>query len=184
VEADFPRRMQQIEALVQELERASDPRHRERAQALTRALLDLHKAGLARILEVIAASADGGRIVDELAADDLIASVLELHDLHPVALDERVRRAIEDVQTRAAKHGGDVVLLENREGRARIRIAAGAGCGSSVDGIRQMVEEALCAGAPDLTQLEFDVADPPSAHAFVSLQQLKSNRAPVGVQSR
>jgi Fe-S cluster biogenesis protein NfuA len=184
VDADFPKRMQQIEALVQELERASDPRLRERAQALTRSLLDLHKAGLARILDTIAALADGGRIVTQLAADDLVASILELHDLHPVSLDQRVRHAVEGVQARTAKHGGEVVLLENQDGRARVRIAAGSGCGSSVDGIRQMVEDALYAGAPDLTELEFDIAEPPPAQAFVSLQELKTSRATAGVRSR
>ena len=184
MDADFQKRMEQIETLVHELERASDPRLRERAQALTRALLDVHKAALARVLETIAASADGARIVNELAGDDLVASILELHDLHPVSLDERVRQAVEGVQVRATKHGGDVVLLENQDGRARIRIAAGPGCGSSTDGIRQMVEEALYAGAPDLLQLEFDIAEPAPAQAFISLQQLKTPSANAGARSR
>ena len=174
--AEFPRRMQRVETLVHDLEQASDPRLRERAQELVRALLDLHKAGLARVLEVIGKAGDGGRIVEELAADDLVAHVLLLHDLHPISLDVRVARAIESVQARAAKHGAEVALLDNSEGRARIRIAAGSGCGSSADTIRQMVEDAIFAEAPDLTHLEFEAADAPPSVAFVSLQQLKSHR--------
>jgi hypothetical protein len=176
MDAEFSRRMQQVESLVLELERAPDPRLVGRAQELVRALLDLHKAGLTSMLDMIRNSSDGDRIVGELAADDLVANVLLLHDLHPIPVATRVRSALERVQAGAAKHGAEVVLLENEGGRARIRIAAGSGCGSSADSIRQMVEEALVADAPDLSGLEFETAAPPPAQAFVSLQQLKSHR--------
>jgi Fe-S cluster biogenesis protein NfuA len=183
VDADFQRRMQQVEALVLELEQASDPRLRERAQSLVRALLDLHKAGLVRILEAIGRTADAAPIVDELAADDLVANILLLHDLHPIPLGVRVDRAIDAVRTRAAKHGADVAIVENGDGRAVVRIAAGSGCGSSVDAIRHMVEEALYKDAPDLAHLEFQAGDLPPAQAFVSLQQLKSYRPSLSSQT-
>ena len=175
-DADFSRRMQQVETLVGELERAPDPRLREHAQELVRVLLDLHKAGLVKMLEIVRTTDAGARISERLASDELVASLLLLHDLHPAPLEERVQRAIAGVQQRASRHGADVTLTDNRDGRAVVRIAAGAGCGSSVDTIREMVEQALLAETPDLTALEFEAAAPPAASAFISLQQLKDHR--------
>ena len=53
-----------------------------------------------------------------LADDPLVATLLMIHDLHPVPLEARVAEALERVRPYMESHGGDVELLELR-GRRR-----------------------------------------------------------------
>ena len=69
------------------------PVARERAEELVRLVTDLYGAGLERLLEVLA---DAGRLdealLDALAADELVASLLLVHGLHPYDVGTRVAR--------------------------------------------------------------------------------------------
>jgi Fe-S cluster biogenesis protein NfuA len=173
----FQRRMEQIEALGHELERAPDPRLRDNAQELVRALMDLHKAALARVLDAIDDPDErADRTVERLAADELVGNVLLLHDLHPIDFDVRVRRAIDAAAERAKKHGAGIELVESRDRQVVVRIVAGSGCGSSADSLRQMVEEALYAHAPDLARLDFDAVEPSNV-TFIPLWKLSGHRS-------
>ena len=62
---------------------------RERAEELVRLVADLYGAGLERVLTILHES---GRLDDDvlaaLAADDLVASLLLVHDLHPYDVDD------------------------------------------------------------------------------------------------
>ena len=49
---------------------------------------------------------------ERLADDDLVASLLVLHDLHPLDLDDRVRAALDSVRPYLGSHGGDVEVLD------------------------------------------------------------------------
>jgi Fe-S cluster biogenesis protein NfuA len=173
----FQRHMQQIEALVEEIERAPDPRLRERAQELVRCLMELHKEGLNRVLDIVGGEAEAARrTLERLSADVLVANMLMLHDLHPIPFDQRVRRAVDSANARLRRHGANVDLVEAREGHVVVRIAAGSGCGSTAGTVKQAVEEALFAEAPDLKGFEIEEASPRPAVAFVPLQQLKSHQ--------
>src|SRR5680860_571039 len=59
---------------------------RERAEELVRLVTDLYGAGLERVLDLLY---DAGRLDEEvlglLVADDLVASLLIVHGLHPVS---------------------------------------------------------------------------------------------------
>ena len=72
---------------------------RERAEELVRLVVDLYGAGLERLLEIVHES---GRLDDELldrlAADDLVASLLLVHGLHPYDVETRVARALDGVR--------------------------------------------------------------------------------------
>ena len=57
-EADFQRRMQRIEALVHEIESVADPRIQSRAVELVSLLMELHGAGIARMLELLSDDRD------------------------------------------------------------------------------------------------------------------------------
>ena len=74
------RRAERIEALIQEVNEFSDPHARAIAEELVQALLDLYGEGLARILELtVQAGAPGYTLVESLASDDLVGSLLLLH---------------------------------------------------------------------------------------------------------
>jgi hypothetical protein len=84
-----------IEEGIASLGRVADPRVLSDTRALVRSVLDLHAAGLARILDLVASAAPGA--VPSLAGDDLVSSLLILHGLHPVRLEERVRTELRRV---------------------------------------------------------------------------------------
>ena len=63
--------------------------------------------GLERIVELI----DDEETRDRLAADELVAGLLMIHDLYPVPLEERVTRALDTVRPYMESHGGNVELL-------------------------------------------------------------------------
>ena len=72
--ADFQQRLKSIETLLGEIEAGADPHIRTNVQELVQLVMDLHGAGLERMLELIRAPGDGGEIlVDKLGRDDLVA---------------------------------------------------------------------------------------------------------------
>src|ERR1700744_1723800 len=81
---------------------------RERAEQLVREVVELYGAGLARIMATVG---DRGT-VDLLVADDLVASLLLVHGLHPHDLRRRVADALDRVRPYLGSHGGDVHLLD------------------------------------------------------------------------
>ena len=57
-----------------------------------------------------------------MADDGVVGSLLLIHGLHPVPLEERVTGALDEVRPYMKSHGGDVELLGDRGRR-------GAACG-------------------------------------------------------
>jgi hypothetical protein len=86
-----------IETLLGELA-ALSPVVRDRAEELVRLLMRFYGGGLERIVSIVGeAGPEAGPIFARLAADDLVATLLVLHDLHPAALPKLVQ---------IGRHGG------------------------------------------------------------------------------
>jgi Fe-S cluster biogenesis protein NfuA len=120
-----------IEELLEHLERALDPPAFEQVQDVVSLVTDLYGGGLARILALVG---EDQLLRERLADDDLVASLLVLHDLHPLDLGERVRRALESVRPYLGSHGGDVEVLgvDADEGVVSLRLLGSCdGCSSS-----------------------------------------------------
>jgi Fe-S cluster biogenesis protein NfuA/nitrite reductase/ring-hydroxylating ferredoxin subunit len=132
---------------------------RERAEELVRLVADLYGAGLERVLTILH---EGGRLDDEmlaaLAADDLVASLLLVHDLHPYDVQTRVEQALEGVRPYLGSHGGDVELLEVTDGDVvRLRLLGSCdGCASSSVTLKLAVEGAIEAAAPEIVGIEVE----------------------------
>ena len=76
----FRQRIERIEALTQALEKTPDDATRADAQELVHAILELHGAGFARLLELMTSAGEPGRALLEAAArDDLVGSLLLLY---------------------------------------------------------------------------------------------------------
>jgi Fe-S cluster biogenesis protein NfuA/nitrite reductase/ring-hydroxylating ferredoxin subunit len=130
--------------------------HEPDAEELLGQLLDLHGEGLVRILDALAAAP---AIRDEVVADPVVASMLLVHDLHPVPLEERVRGALERVRPYLASHGGDVELVRLEDGVARLRMQGSCnGCAASASTLELAIERALEEDAPDLEGIEVEGA--------------------------
>jgi Fe-S cluster biogenesis protein NfuA/nitrite reductase/ring-hydroxylating ferredoxin subunit len=154
-------RVQSLSAAVDEL---PDPRARELAQELVAAVIAMYGDGLARIMEAIVESRDAGAtILDQLAQDGAVASLLLIHDLYPVGLPERVLEALDTVRPYMESHGGDVELLGIEDGVAKLALQGSCnGCAASRATLELAIKQALDEHAPDLVGLEVQgVAEPP-----------------------
>lgn len=160
-----------IEWLTAELEVLPDARARGLAEELVSAVLELHGEGLERVLELIDdAGAAGEPIRDALVDDGVVASILLIHDLYPVPLEERVLEALASVQPYMESHGGGVDLLSLQDGVVRLRLKGSCdGCAASSATLELAIKKALMETAPDLLGLEVEGAvEPPSANGDVS----------------
>jgi len=148
-----------IEALVAELETLEDLSVRSRVEELVRLLMQLHGEGLARMLALWQQpDFDASRAVERFAADPIVASVLMLHDLHPHDVRTRIERALDLVRVNLPD-GTDVTPLEVNDRTVRLRIdAAAGGCGTPVETIRTAVQAAIRDAAPEVGEVDVEVA--------------------------
>jgi Fe-S cluster biogenesis protein NfuA/nitrite reductase/ring-hydroxylating ferredoxin subunit len=170
-----------IETLL-EASSANGTAARSRAEELVACVSGLYGAGLARVLEILR---ETGRLDDEVldtfAADDLVASLLLVHDLHPYDVETRVRQALDTVRPYLGSHGGDVELLGvDDDGVVRLRLLGSCdGCPSSSVTLQLAVEGAVEAAAPEVSRIEVQTSQPaPKAGAVFSLDSLRSRLDP------
>ncbi|MDQ6658329.1 MAG: NifU family protein [Actinomycetota bacterium] len=134
---------------------------RERTEELVRLLSELYGKGLERMMDLLY---DNGALTQEvlaaLADDDLIASLLLVHGLHPEDVATRVERALDSVRPYLKTHGGDVELLGlSDEGVVQLKLLGSCdGCSSSAATMSLAVEDAVTKAAPEVTG--FDVQSP------------------------
>jgi Fe-S cluster biogenesis protein NfuA len=89
--------------------------------------------------------------------DDLIGSLLLLHDLHPLDLETRVLQALDEVRPYLKSHGGNVELIGVDDGVARLRLEGSCnGCAASAITLKNTIEEAINKVAPDLERLDVE----------------------------
>jgi Fe-S cluster biogenesis protein NfuA len=148
--------VERVQELTGRLEQVADPLARATGEELAAAVADLYGEGLRLILATLDDAATVPEARERLTADGVVASLLLMHGLYPVALEERVAQALEEVRPYLASHGGDVRLLEiTDEGVARLALSGSCeGCPSSAVTLELAVEEALRDAAPDLAGLD------------------------------
>jgi len=160
VRHDFHQRLESIEELLNTLGSAADPNLRNTAGELISSVMDLHGAGLERILEIARAAGEPGLgIVQSLAGDELVSSLLVLYDLHPVDLRTRVTGALEKLSVR----GAEAKLLSLEEGLARVSVSKLAPAA---------VEDAIYNAAPDVSDVIIE-----DRQSFVPIEMLLSASA-------
>lgn len=149
---------ERIEALL-EASAANGPLARERAEELVRLVVELYGAGLERVLEIVY---DAGGLDDAalqgLADDELVASLLLVHGLHPYGVQDRVEQALAKVRPYLGSHGGDVELLDvTDDGVVRLRLLGSCdGCASSSLTLSLAVEGAIQAAAPEIVRIDVE----------------------------
>ncbi|MGW1887495.1 hypothetical protein [Streptomyces sp. NPDC001970] len=147
-----------VEEILDRLAADGDGQACAAAEELVRVLMDFYGAGLARTLEVLgrpAAVRPGGDPLAGLLGDELVASLLVLHDLHPEDVPTRIARALGSVQ-----HSVESAGFDEATGVLRLRVtgASGCGCPSTQEVARQAAAEALSRFAPEVTAVELDTA--------------------------
>jgi Fe-S cluster biogenesis protein NfuA len=142
-----------VAALLDELS-AGEPRVAAAAEELARALTELYGAALARVVATV-----DEPTLRALAGDDLVGALLVLHDLHPDDLMARVAAALDGVRPALGAHAGGVELLGIREEAdgavVELRLEGScSGCPSSSVTIRDAIERAVLAVAPEVARVE------------------------------
>ena len=148
-------RVARMEALLGEIEALEDPNARSKAAEVVQVLLELYGEGLARMMETIAEGEEGERAFEAFAEDELVSHLLLLHGLHPLDVEARVVKALEEVRPYLQSHGGNVEFLGVEGGVARLRMQGScSGCPSSTMTLKLAIEEAIQKTAPDLEGIE------------------------------
>ncbi len=153
--------MERVERLTGELEQMPDPAARAVAEELVAAVLEFHGDGLARLLSTM----DVGTAREMVEADEVVASLLLIHDLYPVALEERVVEALDSVRPYMESHGGDVDFLGVEDGVAHLRLQGScSGCAASSATLELAIKKALSETAPDLLGIEVEGIEAEPTH--------------------
>src|SRR5262249_8153289 len=147
----------------------------ERAQQLVREVVGLYGAGLERIMQL-----GDPDLTERLATDDLVASLLLVHGLHPHDVHRRVSDALDRVRPYLGSHGGDVDLLEITDGPdgAGVLLAfqgSCKSCPSSAVTLELAVEDAVRAAAPEISTIEVVAAQPTSGPAVIPAESLMAH---------
>jgi Fe-S cluster biogenesis protein NfuA/nitrite reductase/ring-hydroxylating ferredoxin subunit len=146
-----------VQELTAELEAAGAQVPAALAEELVSVVVQMYGAGLERIVGLCESTPGGGEVLDAFAADGQVASLLLIHDLYPVPLEERVAQALERVRPYMESHGGNVELLGIEDGVAKLRLEGSCKtCAASSATLELAVRQALEEAAPDLEGMDVE----------------------------
>lgn len=169
-ETEVQQIVQQAESLLDKVERLEDEQARLIAVNAVQALMALYGEALGRIVNHVG---EDEALLKALASDELVSHLLLVHDLHPVPLEERVRRALHGLEGYLQSQEATAELVDLREGVATVRLDAGSGGGRQV---HETVQRVVLRAAPELVGAKIHDASSPTAlqkpAAFVPLETL------------
>lgn len=173
-EKEFQDKIRQLGTLVGEINEAPEGSSKVAAREMVQLLMEVHSAGLERIMELVFESGEhGGAIINRLGQDPIARNLLLLYSLHPDDLETRVLKALDDAKTHLRKHNTAVELVSIEDGAVHIRLLiSGHACGSTTKTLQSIVEESIYELAPDLTSLVILGSEDESASGFVPLENL------------
>jgi hypothetical protein len=168
---------ERIERLLDEVRGLAGPVAWPRVEELVHALVELYGRGLERLLALLLpASPEGARdpeLSARLAGDELVASLLTLHGLHPLPLEARLTRALAE----AAAELGPVEILTLEGARARVRLVPGQRR-PPPEVLGPLLERLVLDVAPELESVTIEGLPPPAPDP--QLVQIDLNRSRAG----
>ncbi|MFD0146401.1 MULTISPECIES: hypothetical protein [unclassified Streptomyces] len=161
-----------VEEVLDRLAENGDAEACAAAEEVVRVLMEFYGSGLARVVDLLArpgarpstgpsaapAAPQPAGPLDPLLGDELVASLLTLHGLHPEDTQTRIGRALSALPQPVENAGFDA-----ERGLLRLRVTAassGCGCPSTQDSVRQAAVDALACFAPEVTDVELEPAAP------------------------
>lgn len=171
----FDRYGNQIESLLSAIEQSAPPHLMAAAEQLAAEVRDLYGEQLERAFELLHDSGQGDTIRAALD-DDLVSSILIVHDLHPQSMSERVADCLAELAVTLPEHGGVAELVDiNDFGLVRIEITGGSELHRWRT--RLAVEKAIDRAAPEHSGVEVigAEAEPPLAPqtAFIPIDSIR-----------
>lgn len=151
---------------------------RAQALALQESIEAFHKAALTRIVRRLRDDPRGKELLFELVDDPLVYALLVRHGIVRLSLSARAARVIEHVRPYMRSHGGDVELVEVRDGVVYLRLHGSCnGCSMAAVTLRDGVEEALRANLPELVGVEVVANEPGPALISLDSVTVRDRRA-------
>ncbi|MGA9587498.1 MAG: hypothetical protein WBQ95_19365 [Terracidiphilus sp.] len=173
---DFQEQIRQLGQLITRFDQMPETPQKTACKELMQLLMDVHGAGLDRMMEIVFESeAAGPAIIDKLGQDSVTSSLLLLYSLHPDDLQTRVNKAVERIRPRLRKVSYSVDLTGVNEGAVEVRVtstSSGHSCASTAKDVRAIVEDGIYELAPDITSLEIRGLEEPANEGFVALESL------------
>jgi Fe-S cluster biogenesis protein NfuA/nitrite reductase/ring-hydroxylating ferredoxin subunit len=174
-----------IERLLDELRSTLDAPAMDRVEELVRLVTELYGAGIEHVVGVVVEGDEEqltpAAMLERIVGDELVASLLVLHGMHPHDLRTRIETGLDGVRPYLASHGGDVELLEIDEGAGVVRlrmVGSCDGCPSSSVTLTLAVEAAILEAAPEIVQVVADGGeDSPSTNGTEVPVQLSRKAA-------
>jgi len=145
---------------LEDVERAVGPNAWGRVESLVTELVSLYGEGLVRLLEHARASAgDAPALEARLASDEVVASLLSLHGVHPIPLEQRLERALERVREAIGEARVEIERVSNDEVTVR---ASGVNQAIAATNVTTLVAKAIEREAPEIASVHVDgFAAPP-----------------------
>jgi Fe-S cluster biogenesis protein NfuA len=145
-----------LQELLEQIQSHPNPAARALLQECLQSLLAFYGDGLARILKLVQdAGPTGEKILERLMHDHAVSGLLLIHGLHPVALETRLRGALEKVRPYMQSHGGNIELLGLENEVARVKLQGTCkSCPSSAVTLELAVRRAVEEACPDLLGFE------------------------------
>jgi Fe-S cluster biogenesis protein NfuA len=173
----FQDQIRQLGELIAQFDQFPDGAQKTACKELVQLLMDVHGAGFERMMEVVFESGSPGlEIVDSLAKDSIVSSLLLLYSLHPDDLETRVQKAIDQMRPRLHKLACSAEIIRIKDGAVQVNVTkTGHSCGSSSKDVRAIVEDGVYEFAPDVASLEIIGLEEPSNTGFVALESLLSS---------
>ncbi len=128
------------------------------AEELVGLLVGMYGDGLGQIMNLLADQPGGAAMIDALAEDPLVESLLLLHGLHPLDVDARIQRALDRVRPYLGSHAGGVEYLGvDDAGVARLKLEGSChGCPSSTVTVELAITGAVQEAAPEVTEVKVE----------------------------
>jgi Fe-S cluster biogenesis protein NfuA len=142
---------------------------RERAEELVRTIVGMYGAGIERILAIVheRAGAESETFFTALCDDKFVETLLCLHGLHPVPLDERVQAALDAVRPYLRSHEGGIEIVAIADGVVTLRLEGNCkGCPSSAATVKLAVERAILERVPEIREVRAEQAPPQEKPAY------------------
>jgi hypothetical protein len=173
-EKEFQEKIAKLGSLVGNLERESDSNSTPAARELVQLLMEVHGAGIERIMELVFESgAHGEEIIGRFGQDPIIRSLLLLYSLHPDNLETRILTAVDNVRARLCKSDAEVEVLSIHDGVVQLQLrTSGHACSSTTKNLQAIVEESIYELAPDLASLLILAPTEEPASGFIPLERL------------
>ncbi|MEU8525457.1 MULTISPECIES: hypothetical protein [Streptomyces] len=146
-----------VEEVLDRLAENGDAEACAAAEEVVRVLMEFYGTGIARVVDLLGrpAARPPADPLGPLLADELVASLLNLHGLHPEDAPTRIDRALSTLPQPVENAG-----FEPATGVLRLRAgtSAGCGCSSTQESVLQAAVDALACFAPEVTDVELESA--------------------------